>query len=694
MQSDRYMKRIIKIQETFFFRVIHNGFASVMPVFLVGAIACALVNLPFPVWQEWMASELSLLAELCNAVHSVTYGTVSLCLVVSLSAHYAMEKNLKLEDIVMYILVSFVAFSTQLNIESEHFSVEMLGIKSCFSAVFITMCACWMYGRFSKIKALSFSKYTLGMNYICAKAIHALLPMVLILLIFAGCNAFLNYFFAAENIQGIVYQLIFWMFDHISSEFLRGLVYTLMLHILWLSGCHGSQIMELVVEPYFANVGGDIIFSKSFLDTYVTMGGCGTTICTLFAILLFVKKRKRLGNIAKMAVFPSVFNINEVLVFGIPIVLNPMMAIPFLMVPTLSYCVAYLACQLQLVPAISNEVFWTTPVIFSGYAGTGSASGALLQLILIVMGVAVYTPFLRINEKIQEEMTRGQIGSLVKDMQRKEEEQETLSFFQETNHQGIVTRMLFADLKQALKDGDLYLLFQPQVDYGGHCLGAEALLRWKHKEYGFIYPPLIIYLAKAGGILSQLEEQIFDMAARAMGRIEEAYDGEYKISVNITAASLRWDIEKCIDRVLERYGVAPERMWIEITEQDAFNNSDMAERKLNRLKEAGHRLLVDDFGMGHTSLTYLQSELFDVVKLDGSLVKNLTAKETNQKIVSSVLELGDKLGLNLIAEYVEDEGQKELLHRLGCDWYQGYLYSKPITIEELIVFLKEYNCKK
>lgn len=183
-----------------------------------------------------------------------------------------------------------------------------------------------------------------------------------------------------------------------------------------------------------------------------------------------------------MAVFPAVFNINEVLVFGIPIVLNPVMEIPFLLVPTLSYCVAYLACQMQLVPAISNQVFWTTPVIFSGYAGTGSAAGAVLQLILIIMGVAVYTPFLRFNEKIQEEMTRGQIARLVKDMQQKEEEQETLEFFQETNHQGIVTRMLFADLKQALKDEELYLLFQPQVDYDNHCLGAEALFRWQHKE--------------------------------------------------------------------------------------------------------------------------------------------------------------------------------------------------------------------
>lgn len=691
MEKRLWVKPILKIRESFFFRVIHNGFASVIPVFLVGAIALALVNLPLPVWQAWMSGRLSFLAEVCNAVHNATYGTVSVCLVVSLGTYYAMEKNKKLEDILLYILAALVAFSTQLNIGTDYFSVDMLGIKSCFSAVFITMCACFLYDKLSRVRFLNFSKYTSGMNYICAKAFSALLPMAVIVLIFGLCSRTLYHVFAIENIQGIVYKVIFWIFDHISSEFLRGLVYTLLLHILWLSGCHGSQIMELVVEPYFATVGDGVIFSKSFLDTYVVMGGCGTTICVLLAILFFIKRKKRLRNIAKLAAFPAIFNINEVMIFGIPIVLNPVMAVPFLLTPVVCYCTAYLACYFNLVPEVSNQVFWTTPVLFSGYLGTGSIAGGLLQLVLIVIGVAIYAPFLKMNEEIQEEAAKGEIGQLVKHMQQKEEEGDIPDFFHESNREGMVTRMLFTDLEQALENRELYLLFQPQVDYSGHCYGAEALLRWEHKEYGFIYPPLIIYLAKAGGILPKLEEQIFDMAASSMARLEREYDGDYKISVNITAGSLRWDIESCIAKTLAEYRVDPKRLWIEITEQDVLSNAEVVTDKLKRLKAAGHRLLVDDFGMGHTSLTYLQSGLFDVVKLDGSLVRDLAVHATNQKIVASVMELGSKLGMQVIAEYVENEEQKELLYSWGCEWYQGYLYSKPIRLEELIRFMKEYN---
>lgn len=692
MQGAQWKRRVLSIRETFFFNVIHNGFASVMPIFLVGAIACAVVYLPIPIWQEWMQGELSFVAALFNGIHNATYGTVSLCLVVSLSTYYAMEKNQKIEDILLYVLVALVAFSTQLNIGKDYFSLDMLGIKSCFSSVFVTMTACWMYSHLSKVKALTLSKYTSGMDLICAKALSVLLPLAIIASVFVLCSEILYQAFSIENIQGVVYKAIFWIFDHTSSEFLRGLMYTLLLHILWLSGCHGSQIMELVVEPYFATVGDGVIFSKSFLDTYVVMGGCGTTVCALFAILFFVK-RKRLRNMARLAAFPAVFNVNEVLTFGIPIVLNPIMAIPFLLTPTLCYCMAYLANYLHLVPKLSNEIFWTTPVLFSGYVGTGSIAGSLLQLVLIVLGIAIYTPFLKLNEQVQEESTKLRISQLVKHMQQMEEEGETPDFLQNASREGIVARMLLADLKQAVKRNELFLVYQPQVSYDGRCFGAEALLRWEHKEYGFIYPPLIIYLAKSGGILPELENNIFDMAASAMQQIEQQYGDEYKISVNITASSLRWDIEGCMEQNLKKYNIVPAHMWVEITEQDVITNAEIAERKLQNIKGTGHKLLVDDFGMGHTSLTYLQSELFDVVKLDGSLVRNLTSSETNQKIVASVVELGNKLGLQIIAEYVENEEQRELLHSLGCEWYQGYLYSKPIGLEELIAFMKNYNGK-
>lgn len=132
---------------------------------------------------------------------------------------------------------------------------------------------------------------------------------------------------------------------------------------------------------------------------------------------------------------------------------------------------------------------------------------------------------------------------------------------------------------------------------------------------------------------------------------------------------------------------------IEITEQDILLQTDVVVRKLEELKKQGHKLLIDDFGMGHTSLLYLQSEYFDVVKLDGSLTRPLLKSHTNQKIVRSIIELGQELGVNVIAEFVENREQRDLLDTLGCHCYQGYLYAKPLELEEFITYMKQMNEK-
>lgn len=154
---------------------------------------------------------------------------------------------------------------------------------------------------------------------------------------------------------------------------------------------------------------------------------------------------------------------------------------------------------------------------------------------------------------------------------------------------------------------------------------------------------------------------------------------------------MRWDIESCIEKARERYHVDAGRMWIEITEQEMLSRSDPVIGKLERLKEAGHSLLIDDFGMGHTSILYLQSNFFSVVKLDGSLVKNVLGSDTNQKIIASVAELGQELGVDIIAEFVENKEQQELLYNLGCRQYQGYMYSKPIPLKEFVTYIVKYN---
>ncbi|MGN0375784.1 MAG: EAL domain-containing protein, partial [Butyrivibrio sp.] len=471
-----------------------------------------------------------------------------------------------------------------------------------------------------------------------------------------------------------------------------GLLYTVILHVLWFFGFHGSNMLEPIALSRFQFTGDGQVFSKAFFDVFVVMGGCGTTICVLLVLLIFYRKY-RLGNLAKVSSVTVIFNINEMLNFGIPIILNPVLFIPFILTPIVSFSISYAAVEMGLVPAMVQEVTWTTPVLFSGYVATGSINGTILQLVCIVTGMLIYMPFLRIHKDMEEMYAKEQIKLLINQLKESEERCETPNFLNRTDKIGLICKVLLSDLKNSLEKDELYLLYQPQIDSDGRCLGAEALLRWEHPTYGFIYPPLIIYLAKEGNILPELEKKIFDMAAKAIKQTSEQYDGEFKISVNITAKSLLWDIEEYIRKSVEKYNISHEQMWIEITEQDVISNADFIIDKLNKLKEMGHTLLIDDFGMGHTSLLYLQYNYFKIVKLDGSLVRNILTNKTNQKIIASIVELGSELNIKVIAEYVENEQQRQMLSELGCKWYQGYLFGRPVPLDDFIEELKIRNTK-
>lgn len=679
------------IEDNFFFSVIRHGMTMMIPLLLIGGIACALMNLPYVDYTSaFLNGILGKVYLVLNMIYQGTFGIFSLVLVITLSLCYGMERNQMVEKAAMYVVVAVGAYGTQLNIGSEYFQISDLGITGSFSAIVVTLLSCFIYEKVKKNTTISLKKYTMGMENICVTAMSTIFPMTVVIAVVVLITQVLSLGFGVHSINDLFSTVACGIFDRLDNNYGSGLLYTFLLHLLWLCGFHGSHLLEPVAQSTFATVSEEAVFSKSFFDTYVVMGGCGTTICVLLLLLLFYRK-DRMGRLAKVGSFAVIFNLNEVLNFGIPIILNPVMAIPFLLTPMVSYSIAYLATAMGWVPHLVQEIPWSTPILLSGYMATGSIRGTILQLVCVLIGMRIYYPFIRLNKRVQENYAKERLRVLVKTLKEMEEANEEPKFLNRGDSFGMMSRMLLEDLEKAIKNDDLYLVYQPQVDNDGKCVGAEALLRWIHPLYGEIYPPLTIYLAKQGELLPELEKRIFEMAVRGISQISQAYDGKFKISVNITAKSLQWDVVPSIENSLKKYQVAPEYLWVEITEQDVLSNKESVVSKIRELKNCGHTLLIDDFGMGHTSLIYLQSNYFGVVKLDGSLVRNILENETNQKIVASIVELAGRLGIKVISEYVETEEHWNKLKELGCDWYQGYLFSKPISLEEFIEYLINTN---
>lgn len=687
-----FTKFSFQLENVFFLRVIHQALTSMIPFIMAGAMSYAFLNLPLKAYQEFLVHpQLAWVSKILNVVYYGTYNFFSPVLVIAIALSYTSNRNIRAYRTPFFVLTAFVGYGTALNIGSAHFSIDALGIKGCFQAMVVAFITCHLFYLFQKLPAYNKSKRSSGMEIVCAEAIHMIIPAFLICILWASLNELLRSIWGVNSLHELMSATVQTIFHNLGTDFLSALLYTFMLHFLWLFGFHGSWLLEPAADAHFTTIGPDIIFSKNMFDVFVVMGGCGTTICVLVAILLFTHI-KRLRRIAATAVFPALFNINEIVNFGIPIVLNPILGIPFLLVPLEALIISYLAIATGICPPVVNEIAWSTPIFFSGYLATGSLRGTLLQFFIIVIGTATYLPFLRINESLHEANLKEQLKAMIAEMQNLEESGMPVDFLSRTDDKGLLAQMLLRDLNSAVKNRELFLLYQPQMDYNGHCIGAEAVIRWNHPIFGFIYPPLVIYIAKAGNILLDFDMLLFDMACAAIQEISKDFHGSFKISINLTAKSFNWDgLEACIQNTVRRYQIPPERLWIEITEQDILSDSQNTLDKLSRIKKMGHSLLIDDFGMGHTSLIYLQSGHFDVVKLDGSLTKSILTNEINQKIVSSIVDLSKKLNIHVIAEFVETQQEMEKLHEIGCDWYQGYLFSPAVPLEQFMVYLKEHQ---
>lgn len=676
------------LENSFYIHVIKHGLAMMIPILLTGGIANALLNLPIQAYQRII--ENSFFALFLQTVYVGTFGFFSVTMLIALSSSYCMEKNMTVDKTVMYVIVAIGAFGTQLYNIGGSCNTDMLDVKGCFFAIVTALLSCNLLERLQKVSLFDFREQMNGVERISALAIGIMIPAAIVIVVFTIVVQSMVTVFGVDSLYELFSDAMCGFFDNVHNEFFKGLLYTLLLHIMWAFGLHGSHILEPVATTSFQIGKAGDIFSKSFFDSYVVMGGCGTTICVLIALLFFVKNT-RLRKIAELSTFTVIFNLNEILTFGIPILLNPILIIPFICTPLLCYIVAYTATYIGIVPPVTHTVPWSTPIIFSGYLGTGSAAGCILQIVMIAAGVAIYVPFLRLNDRLAVRNAKEEMDGLISFIREKEEMNESYDLLSQSGRIGQISRMLRHDLRTAIENKDLYLLIQPQVNEKGRCIGGEALLRWKHPVYGLIYPPLIIYLAKASDLLEDMEKLIIDMTVSSIAEVSKKCGPDFKISMNLTAKSLLWDVDKYIDKTLKKYNVKPSQLWLEITEQDVLSKATMVIEKMNHLKAQGHVMMIDDFGMGHTSILYLQSSSFGVVKLDGSLVRDIETNTTNQKIVSSIVTLARKLDIEVIAEFVETSQQRDKLLELGCNWYQGYLYEKPVALNSFMDFMEDHN---
>ena len=253
-------------------------------------------------------------------------------------------------------------------------------------------------------------------------------------------------------------------------------------------------------------------------------------------------------------------------------------------------------------------------------------------------------------------------------------------------------------LRQALasitpENSPFSLHFQPQINVAdGRVVGLEALARWHDPVLGQVPPDRFIRIAEDSGLMQPLGDWVFWETCRHIRRFRDAGLTGLRVAVNISAQQLRHEALPMLVRgVLACYELTPQDLELEITESTAMQNPDLTLSILNQFSDMGIVLAIDDFGTGYSSLAYLKHLPIHRLKLDRSFVKDIETDANDAAICSATVALGHNLGLELVAEGVETDVQREFLTRLGCDVLQGFFYSKPLPADQIIDYLRHFQ---
>ncbi|MFJ5758562.1 PTS cellobiose transporter subunit IIC [Neobacillus sp. NPDC093182] len=404
-----------KLNNNRFLSVLRDAFMLAFPLTIFGSIFVVLTNLPF---LDKLMNEgaIANFRDMFGIASSATMGIMSVFVVFGIGYYLSRSYNVEaifggaIALVSFFMLTPFVVQPENGELVTGVIPLDRLGAKGMFLGMITAFLATEIYRRIVQ-KNITI-KMPPGVPPAVAKSFAALIPAFITLTVFLGINIFVTQLFNT-NMHDVIYKAIQAPLVGLGSGIIPTLIAIFFIQILWFFGLHGQVIINSVMDPiwntlmienleaYTAGNPVPNIISKPFIEIYtVGMGGTGMTLAVVLAILLFMKS-KQMKQVGKLGLGPGLFNVNEPIIFGLPIVMNPIVIVPWILAPIVVTLVSYFAMASGLVPPPTGvAVPWTVPFFINGIMATNSLAGGLLQLVNIVIVFVIWFPFLKSLDRV------------------------------------------------------------------------------------------------------------------------------------------------------------------------------------------------------------------------------------------------------------------------------------------------------
>lgn len=686
------MTKLVKARIRCWLLSIRDSFVSLLPLTLFGVAAILLRNLPYPPYQALLTDSFGIdWKDYLNQIVSASHGVFGMALSVVVAFRVTVrlpprgdaDTNPPPLAAAMSSLVNFMICAQHMP-QWHH----QLGYHAMFLAICVGIASAellrWASGR----SWLTIVKVPGDADRIFHHALRLSIPVILsglLTLVIAGLVRLLP---LPEHPFALHSE---WFIGLPFSDYVMTSVATLMNQGFWLIGMHGGHLLDAYGSGLFSPSNlppNESMAWRPLFDMFVLIGGTGATLGLVIAILIAVPSGFQ-RRIAQLGLLPSLFNINEIIVFGLPIVFSPVYWIPFVMVPLVLGFLSLTALHLGWVEMHPVSIHWSTPQLISGWIVTNSWRGALLQAVEIAVSTALYLPFVRRAEADRRERRNKLFREVVAAIP--DEATERAMMIRRDNEHGLMARSLLKELRTDIDQGNLRLNYQPKHDRAGRVVGVEALVRWNSRDFGIVPTSATVTLAEDGGCIRELGAWVVAEVCACKARWNALGYRHASIALNVSPTQLA-DAEFAprLADALQRHGLDKSEIEIEIIESEVIPDEAATNSTLEALSALGVRLSVDDFGMGHSSLLHLRRFDIHAIKIDGSLTRDVLVNPANADIIKAIIVLAKARNVEVVAEFVESEAQRNALSEMGCDVFQGHFHSAALSEEDCLRYFASH----
>jgi lactose/cellobiose-specific phosphotransferase system IIC component len=452
-------------------------------------------------------------------------------------------------------------------------------------------------------------------------------------------------------------------------------------HLSWSIGIHGDHAHSMLFDRSFYHLSLQANLSyKNFYDLFVIYGGSGACLSLLISIGLFSKARHS-RKIAALAAPFSLFNISELIIYGLPIVFNRHLFLPFILVPIVNLTIASAILPWLQIDFVYQNIPWTTPIFINAYLATdGNWIALLLQASLLALGVLIYRPFVSRYEGLEQ--YSGDLNNLYAKLNITQHLGDNLQLQHwRTQEDYARERSHTRETIELIKNNELFLVYQPIINLSNlTCEKFEVLLRLRTDSGIYPSETLMKSLEKAN-IATTVDWWITEQIAQLL--TDQPSDLP-TLSININPKTLNYD--PAVDALIS--SLKGKDICIEIIERELPERKKI-KQNIQRLRDVGFSVAMDDFGTGCANLEGLIYAPVDLIKIDREFLLAAQSSDSGLKIYTSICKLAQELGLQVVAEGVETEAQLTLVKQAGVHLVQGWYFSKAVSWDEALDYYRQ-----